>query len=338
MNVLVLGGTTFFGRAIVEQLLTRGDEVTVFSRGNTRPEWWGNVGHVNGDRANSTSLEQLRGRAFDAVIDNIAYTGADVDMLLNIIGPSIGHYVLTSSSAVYNTARGFPPYDEDDVDRSFRPPAEKAASPGWAYTIGKLTAEQVLIDRDDVVWTIIRPPIVLGPNDPTLRGWFYFQRLLDGGPLLFRCCAERSFRIVYSEDLARGYLGALDTPVARGQIYNITQQEVVRMRDFLAAAADGLGVPLDIVDITVRDLAHMALEYSDPYDRLSNFIPSVERAERDLGYVSTPFKDWVGETARWYRDRYDGADSQGYEARDDEILLARGLRSYPGGSVKPGEE
>lgn len=329
MRVLVLGGTTFFGRAVVEQLLDRGDEVTVFSRGNTRPEWWGSIGHVTGDRSDSGSLEGLRGQAFDAVIDNIAYTGGDVDILLDVIAPTVGHYVLTSSSAVYNTARGYPPYDEDDIDRAFRPPADKAESPGWVYTIGKLTAEQALVDRTDVSWTIIRPPIVLGPNDPTLRGWFYFQRLLDGGPLLLRCCGERSFRIVYSQDLARGYVSVLDTPDARGSVYNITQQEVVRMRDFLAAAAEGLDVSLDIVGITERDLSHVALEYADPYDRLSNFIPSVERAERDLGYHSTPFKDWVGETARWYRDHYDGVSSHGYERRGDEIRLARELASYP---------
>ena len=102
------------------------------------------------------------------------------------------------------------------------------------------------------------------------------------------------------------------------------------MRDFLAATADGLGIPLDIVEITERDLSHMAFEYSDPYDRMSNFVPSVERVERDLGYVSTPFKDWVGATARWYRDHYEGADSRGYAARADEVRLARNLRSYPG--------
>ncbi len=329
MNILVFGGTTFFGREVVEQLLARGDQITVFSRGTNRPDWWERVDHVIGDRADQATLGRLAGQPYDGVIDNIAYNGDDVTALLDVIAPSIGHYVLTSSSAVYNTATGLPPYDEDDVNRSFLPPEDDAGSPGWVYTIGKLEAEQALIQREDVSWSIIRPPIVLGPHDPTLRGWFYFQRLLDGGPLLLRCCGERSFRIVYSEDLARGYLAVLDQAVARDRIYNITQQEVVRLRDLLEAAAGGLGAPLDIVDITERDLDHMALEYADPYSRMSNFIPSVERAENDLGYASTPFVEWVGATARWYRDHYEGPDSRGYEARADEIRLARNIRSYP---------
>jgi nucleoside-diphosphate-sugar epimerase len=322
MNVLVLGGTGFFGRAIVERLLERGDAVTVFSRGNIRPDWWDRVDHVIGERSDVASLQQLRGASFDAVVDNLTSGGADVAALLDIAGPSIGHYVLTSSSAVYRTHHGYPPYSEDDVDRSFR-----SSERGLAYAVGKLEAEQVLADREDIPWTIIRPPVVLGPRDPTLRGWFYIQRLLDGGPVLLRCCAERSFRIVYSQDLARAYLGALDTPAARGQTYNVTQEEIVTMRNLVDALAAGLGVSAEIVLVSERDLDHVVLDYEDPYNQLSNFVPSLQRARRDLDFHSTPFGEWVGVTARWYRDSYEGPDSRGYGRRSDEIRLAREMRS-----------
>jgi 2'-hydroxyisoflavone reductase len=326
MKVLVLGGTAFFGKAIVDALVGRGDDVTVFSRGNVKPSWWKQVGHVIGDRKDRESLRQLRGMGFDAVIDNIAYDGDDVRTLLDVIASSVDHYVLTSSSAVYQTARGYPPYGEEDVDLSFR-----SSDPRSAYMVGKLAAEHTLVERTDVQWTIIRPPVVVGPDDPTHRGWFYLQRLFDGGPVLVRCCADRSFRIVYSEDLAAGYLRVLDSPPARGGTYNITQEEIVTMRDLLEALADGVGLTVDLLEVSQRDLDHVALDYTDPYHQLSNFIPSVEKAQRDLGYRSTPFRDWAAVTACWYRDSYGGADSRGYERRDDELRLATELRSGRGG-------
>ncbi len=318
MNILVLGGTSFFGSAIVRRLLDRGDQVTVFSRGAVRPEWWDRADHVTGDRFDAASLEQIRGRTFDAAIDNIAYTGRDVSILLDVL--SAGRYILTSSSAVYSTVAGYPPYREDDVDLSFRPPKDEADSPRWSYTVGKLTAEQAVVERCHLPWTIIRPPIVLGPHDPTLRGWYYFQRLLDGGPILVPCCGERSFRIVYSEDLAAGYLLALDAPVAAGRTYNIAQQEIVRLSDFLTAAAAGLGADVELVEVTRNELKNAGVV--GPYDRMSNFIPNVSSAVTELGYRSSPFDEWVAATARWYRDDYDGPDAPGYEHRDVELRIA----------------
>lgn len=318
MRILVLGGTAFFGSAIVRRLLERGDEVTVFSRGAVRPDWWDRADHIIGDRFDPASLEQLRGRTFDAAVDNIAYTDRDVSILLDVL--SAGRYVLTSSSAVYATVAGYAPYREEDVDLSFRPPKEEADSPRWTYTVGKLTAEQAVIDRCVLPWTIIRPPIVLGPHDPTLRGWYYFQRILDGGPLLVPCCGERSFRIVYSEDLAAGYLLAIDAPGAAGRTYNLAQQEIVRLSDVLTAAAAGLDTDVELVEMSRDELRRAGVV--GPYDRMSNFIPDVTRAVTELGYRSSPFDEWVGQTARWYRDHYEGPDAPGYEHRAVELRLA----------------
>ena len=70
MHVLVIGGTRYMGRIAVQSLLDRGDEVTVYSRGNSRPEWWDRVAHVAGDRTDTEAFQAaLKGRTFDAVLD-----------------------------------------------------------------------------------------------------------------------------------------------------------------------------------------------------------------------------------------------------------------------------
>ena len=74
MDVLIIGGTQYFGKVIVRKLLDRGDNVTVFSRGNSRPEFWDEIEHINGDRTDYIGfIQKLKGRHFDAVVDNLAF-------------------------------------------------------------------------------------------------------------------------------------------------------------------------------------------------------------------------------------------------------------------------
>ena len=77
MNILVIGGTRYMGRIMVQNLLDQGDEVTIFSRGNTQPDWWGQVSHIQGDRNDRDDFRaKLKGLAFDAVVDTQAYQWA----------------------------------------------------------------------------------------------------------------------------------------------------------------------------------------------------------------------------------------------------------------------
>ena len=79
MDVLVVGGTGYMGKILVQLLLDRGDRVTVFSRGTTKPEWWERVDHVQGDRNEYADFEaKLKGKQFDLVIDTQAYKKEDM--------------------------------------------------------------------------------------------------------------------------------------------------------------------------------------------------------------------------------------------------------------------
>lgn len=321
-SVLVIGGTTFFGKAIVEHLLKDGHTVTVFSRGQQLPSFMENVSHVKGDRNNEDDFAQMKGQSFDAVIDNIAYTAADVRQALDVFKGNIGRYIFTSSAASYYTASMTMPLKEPNVDFSFTPPEEEKDTPLWTYTMGKIEGEQTLFEQSDIPFTIIRPPIVLGPEDVTLRGYFYFQRLMDGKPLILSNGGVQSFRLAYSQDLAKGYLLAMNSEQAAGQAYNIAQGEVVTLKSMIDLSAEALGAKADIVSIPSDIFEKTEFEYPETYARMTNFMLDNSKAEKELGYTTTPFKDWISETVLWYRDEYQGKDSAGYEHRDKEVEFA----------------
>ena len=99
MRLLVIGGTRFLGRALTEDALSRGHEVTLFNRGQTNPELFPEAERITGDR--DGSLDALAGRSWDAVIDTCGYFPRIVRASAEALADSVGTYVFISTISVY---------------------------------------------------------------------------------------------------------------------------------------------------------------------------------------------------------------------------------------------
>src|SRR3954468_17879556 len=91
VRLLVIGGTVFAGRAVVEAALARGDEVTVFHRGHHGRDLFPGVEHVLGDRR--TDLARLAGRDWDVVVDTCGFEPADVAASAGALADRCERYV-----------------------------------------------------------------------------------------------------------------------------------------------------------------------------------------------------------------------------------------------------
>ncbi|HJS17704.1 MAG TPA: NAD-dependent epimerase/dehydratase family protein, partial [Anaerolineales bacterium] len=98
MKILILGGTKFLGRHLVEAALTRGHEVTLFNRGRTNPTLFPNIETLLGDREHN--IEKLSGREWDAVIDVAGYLPRIVRLSAEGLKGSVKRYVYISSISV----------------------------------------------------------------------------------------------------------------------------------------------------------------------------------------------------------------------------------------------
>src|SRR5262249_4269142 len=98
MQILVLGGTQFLGRHLVEAALVRGHDVMLFNRGRTRPELFPELEKLPGDR--DAALGALAGRSFDAVVDTSGYVPRVVFETIDALG-DVGHYPFVSTMSVY---------------------------------------------------------------------------------------------------------------------------------------------------------------------------------------------------------------------------------------------
>jgi nucleoside-diphosphate-sugar epimerase len=317
MKILIIGGTSFFGKRAVARFLERGDEVTVFSRGRRRPPFWGRVTHLRGDRTDHRAFVQaLHPHSFDAVIDNVAFQPEDVAAAIAAFGSRIGHYVLTSTGSVYDFKRpeSFRPLTEDEADLSLRGDME--------YAEGKRACEQTL-HAAPFPWTIIRPPVVQGPDDPSARGWFWIQRIADGQPVLVpQRDPAALWRQAYGDDVARAMTLAAGNPAAFGKTYNVAMEEIVSLDDYVRILAEVLGEKDPGIPVQARVLKKGASWYHPQFAH--RFVPDITAVQRDLGFRSTPLATWLEDTARWHLDAH-LADSHGYERRADEVALAQRL-------------
>lgn len=328
MDVLVLGGTRFFGKLVVEQLVAAGHTVTVFSRGNLRPAVLRQVRHIAGDRRDRAAFEaRFATERFDAVFDNLAFSAADVESAIRAFAGRIGQYVLTSTAAVYDLSRGplgQRPYCEEDADLEYVPPGFDGSDPGAAYAVGKRQAERALQRAQGAPfpWTVVRPPFVIGPEDYTQRTWWYVQRVLDGGPIPLPE-EQRGFvsRHVFSADLAAGIVRLIGNPVATGRAYNLAQEELVSPATFLQAIGQAAGRAVEIVWVPRAVLEAAGLgDHAGPF--ATPIVQEICAARRDLSWRSRPFAEWIARTVAWHQ-AHPYPPSAGYDRRDREVEVAR---------------
>ena len=103
LRLLILGGTGFIGPHVVQTALDRGHEVTIFNRGKSATHLFPQVEKLKGDR--DGDLESLKGRDWDAVIDNTGYVPRHVRDSADLLKGHVGRYLFTSTGSVYDRAR-----------------------------------------------------------------------------------------------------------------------------------------------------------------------------------------------------------------------------------------
>ena len=195
MKLLLLGGPRFLGRAVTDAALDAGHEVTFFNRGTTNPELYPEVERLVGDR--KESLDLLRSRAWDGVIDTCGYLPADVRASAEELADS-GGYCFVSSISVYADLTAINA-EESPVAQLGDLPADQVTE----ETYGPLKAlcEDAVRDVFGERAFVVRPGLIVGPHDPTGRFTYWAHRVARGGEVLAPAPPETPTQFVDVRDL-----------------------------------------------------------------------------------------------------------------------------------------
>ncbi|MBQ5311775.1 MAG: reductase [Oscillospiraceae bacterium] len=179
MKILVLGGTRYFGIPTVQELIRKGHDVTIATRGRTPDPFGSSVSRIVCDRTDNESMKVFDGSRYDIIIDKIAYTSNDVKRLLD--HAECGRYILMSTSSVYTDIHLATKEDDFRADKY---PLEYCERGDHDYSEIKRQAECILVqDYPSQVYTAVRYPVVTGINDYTGRLRFYFDLIAEGKPM-----------------------------------------------------------------------------------------------------------------------------------------------------------
>ena len=217
MRLLILGGTIFLGRHLVEAALARGHQVTLFNRGRHYPTVLPEVERILGDRRGD--LEVLRGRSWDAVIDTSGHVASVVRTSAKRLAGAVRHYTFISSVLAY---KGFPKTAGLDENSPLNTAASPAAGEVAANNIGALKAlcEMELENTLPGQVLIIRAGFIFGPWDPTGRSGYWIHRISQGQEVLAPGKPDRQLQMIDVRDLAEWILSCAED--GRTGIYNTT--------------------------------------------------------------------------------------------------------------------
>jgi 2'-hydroxyisoflavone reductase len=233
LRILILGGTSYIGPHQVRYALERGHSITLFNRGRTEPalfpELFEGLEKLEGDR--NGNLEALRGRQWDAVIDNSATNPQWVADSAGLLKDSVRHYMFVSTTGV------FLPYLQPRIDESVQPRLQDP--PGTerpSYGVQKAQAERAALDAFGDRAFIVRPHFIVGPGDSSDRFPYWPVRIERGGEILVPGRKSDPVQFVDVRDLTEFMIRLLENGDAG--VYNVAgPRSALPMEQFVYGVA-----------------------------------------------------------------------------------------------------
>ncbi len=247
MKILVLGGTAFVGRAIVDDALRAGHEVTIFGRGRTGTDLFPGVPRRLGDR-DTGDYASLDTGGWEAVVDVSGYVPRHVGQAMDALGDRVGRYLFVSSHAVYaRSGPGTGPGADEDAPRR-APVRHTERLDNDTYGPCKVACEDDVVSRYGPRVTIVRPGKVAGPHDTQDGLTHWVRQAARGGRVALPGRPEQPVQLVDVRDLARLVVRLLedDRP---GAFNAVGPAQPVTMAELIATCARVAGTEVEVVPV-----------------------------------------------------------------------------------------
>ena len=283
MNVLVLGGTRFFGIPMVKDLLERGHKVTIATRGNANDDFGDKVNRIIVERTNAESMNKaFEGKHFDVVIDKIAYCSNDIQYAMESI--NFDKYIYMSSTSVYNPKHLNTVEDDfDGLSKNF----VWCGRMDFPYEQIKRQAEYALWQKySDKKWLAVRYPFAIGKDDYTKRLFFYVEHTVKSIPMnIDNLDCKMSF---IRSDEAGKFLSFLVESDTVGAI-NGSADGTISLREIIEYIESKTGSKA-IIDASGENA---------PYNGEPEYSINTDKA-KSLGFKFSSLREWIFDLLDYY--------------------------------------
>jgi len=343
MKILFLGGTGFAGPPAVRRAVENGHEVTLFNRGQTGPDMFPDLEHIQGDRYTDLSgLQKLvdDGRRFDAVIDTFTYVPKTVTDAMDILLPAMDQYVVISTTSVYADRSVIGMTEESPLAEIRDELAERIKTHGDVggnYGAMKARVEKAAEERFPGKVCVIRPGLIVGERDTTGRFTYWSVRASEGGTMIGPGDGEDFIQIIDVRDLGDFMIHCIEQ--RHMGVYNgispageFTTREMVESATKVAKNKLGVDTKIEWVDADF-----LGQNGVGAWQDMPAWVPSSIEGYAGQGRLSTAKSIRAGLKTRSLEDTHWNALNY-YRTRGPEILDQYGeeqhtqwLRSIRGG-------
>lgn len=252
MKVLITGGTGTISSGLVKECVTRGYETYAITRGSNNSRNIGGATYIHGNIWNSQEMIQLlEGELYDVIVDTQVYTVEQLKISLENFSNKCQQYVFISTAGIY-TRQGEKRIVETD-EKNFTE---------WSYTRYKIECEKYLKDYSEktgLKYTIVRPTVTYGdfripfPIATRTPGWTFFQRMLDGKPML--ASDNVKFSIIHIDDFSSMVVSLFGNGKAINEDFHITcNDNDIYWDDMIKVASKVLDCNPNIIHVPVETL------------------------------------------------------------------------------------
>jgi nucleoside-diphosphate-sugar epimerase len=248
MKILFIGGTGIISTASTVLAAKRGMEVTLLSRGQHAAELLPNVKTLIADVNDPSLPQKLADESFDAIVDWVAFTPADIERDLKLFRGRTRQFVFISSTSAYQKPQTHYLMTE----------STPLANPYWDYSRNKIACEERLMQayRDEgFPITIIRPSLTYGDTQIPLvlnswqKSYTAVDRMLRGQKMIVPGDGTSLWVVTHNTDFAKGLVGLLGHAQAIGQSFHITSDEVLTWDQLFRIVGSAVGVEPKLVHI-----------------------------------------------------------------------------------------
>ena len=300
LNFLILGGTQFVGRHLVDAIVVRGHTVSLFNRGKSNPQLFPQFERLIGDR--DGDLRVLEGRKWDVVIDTSGFVSQNVRATATLVAGSIARYIFISSISVY---RDFskPGLDETDPLETLPPGAREEQGDSSTYGARKALCERAAEEILPGKVLNVRPGLIVGPYDNLGRFTYWVHRAATSMEILAPGKPDAPIQLIDARDLAEWIVrmaesASVGTYNATGPPSPLTFQQLIEH----CQSVSGKYAPLTWVDDTF--LLNQGIK---PFAGLPLWLPEVHHgffainSQRafSTGLTCRPLIDTARDTLAW---------------------------------------
>lgn len=219
-KILILGGTNFIGRNLIETLLQLDNfDITIFNRGKSNPNLYHEIRKIYGDR-NTPEIDSIFNRNWDYIIDLSCYFPHSLSTITKQLNNTLKRYIFISTCSVYNNDLNKSILRDENSPTLVCSDDEKTDTSLTTYGKRKAECERIL-QQSGLRYSILRPSLVYGQYDNTDRLYYWLYQIKRGHDVLIPNRGERLFSVTYVKDLVKAIIGTL-TEELESDIYNVT--------------------------------------------------------------------------------------------------------------------